>query len=102
MAATIHPLCPGPRRQNADDPSAGFGTTTIGGSALDNARAIPARTPARRGHLQSAPRLAAVQRYCGDPDLYLVAIGIAQAGLADRQSAGHGRIDDHGTDLLRH
>jgi hypothetical protein len=102
MAATIHPLSPGSRGQDADDSSACFGATPVGGSPLDDPSEIPAGAPAHLGDLQGAPRFAAVKRYCGDPDTNLVSVGIAQADLADSQPAGHRRVNDHGTDLLRH
>jgi hypothetical protein len=102
MAATIHALGPGSRGQDADDLSACFGATTVAGSRFDDPGEIPAGAPAHLGDLQGTPRFAAVERYCGDPDTDLVAVGIAQADLADSQPAGHSRINDHGTDLLRH
>ena len=45
---------------------------------------------------------AAVERNRSDPDDDFVAVRIAQADLADRQLVGQRRIDDYGTDLLRH
>ena len=102
MAATIHALSPSSRWQDADDPGARFGTAPVGGGRLNSTGEIPTGTPARLGDLQGAPRFAAVERYCGDPDPDLVTVGITQADLADGQPAGHGRVDDHGTDLLRH
>ena len=62
MAAAVDALGPGARGQDADDPSARFRATTVGGSGLDDPGKIPAGTPPRFGHLQGAPRFAAVQR----------------------------------------
>jgi hypothetical protein len=102
VAATIDPLGPGARGQDADNPSARFWTTAVGRSRLDNPGKIPAGAPTRLSDLQGAPRFAAVERYCGNPDLDLVTVGITQADLTDGQPAGHGRVDDDGSDLLRH
>jgi hypothetical protein len=102
MAATIHPLGPSPRGQDADDASARFRTTAIGGGCLDDPGEIPAGPPVRLGHLQGTPCFAAVERNRSDPDDDFVAVRIAQADFADRQPVGQRWIDNYGADLLRH
>ena len=99
MAAAIDPLGPGARRQDADDPRAGLRAAAVGRRGLDHPGEIPARPPARLGHLQGAPRLAAVQRDRGDPHADLVAVGVAQLDRLDRELPGRSRIDDNGADL---
>jgi len=102
MAATIHALGPGSRGQDADDLSACFGATTVAGSRFDDPGEIPAGAPAHLGDLQGTPRFAAVERYCGDPDTDLVARSGSRKPTSRIASLPHSRINDHGTDLLRH
>src|SRR5204862_500398 len=92
----------GPRGRDADDASARFGPTASGGSCLDHCGEIPAGPPVGLGDLQGPPGFAAVERNRGDPDDNFIAVRIAQADLTDRQPVGRGRIDNYGTDLLRH
>jgi hypothetical protein len=63
---------------------------------------IPAGPPVGLGDLQGAPCFPAVERNRSDPEDDFVAVRIAQADLADRQPVGQRRIDNYGTDLLRH
>ena len=100
--AAIDPLGPGARRQDADDAGAGFRAAAVRRLALDDAGEIPARPPARRGKLQRAPGLAAIERDRGDPDLYLVAVRVAQFDRPDRQFSLRLGIDDNGADLCWH
>jgi hypothetical protein len=102
MAAAIDPLGPGPRRQDADDPGAGFGAAAVGGGGFEDSGEVPARPPARLGDLERAAGLAAVQRDRADPDRDLVAVGVAQFDPAHGQPPRRGGIDNDGTDLLRH
>src|SRR5205807_9098569 len=85
-----------------DDPGARLRAAAIGCFGLDHPGEIPARPPARLGNLQGAPGLAAVQRDRGDPDADLVAVRVAQLDRLYRELTGEIRIDDHGTDRLRH
>ncbi len=102
MGATIDPLGPSSRRQNADHPRPGAGAAPVCRRSLDHTREVPARTPARLGLLHRAARLAAIERDRGDSHRYLVAIGIAQLDRFDRQPSGCSRINGNGTDLSRH
>lgn len=85
MAAAIDPLGPGPVRQQPDHPGADFGAAAVGGLTLDHPGEIPARPPARLGHLRRPPRLAAVERDRGHLDDDLVAVGVAQLDRLDRE-----------------
>src|SRR5439155_10772884 len=95
-------LGPGARRQEADDPRARLRAAAIGRGGFDDAGEIPARPPARLGHLQRPSCLAAVQRDRGNPHTELVAVRIAQLDRLDREFLGCRRIDDDGADGLWH